>query len=131
METLGSRLTTEFQVGAMHSRAGLTKPGDSKPDIRFRVGDSVLRDSAKHCTFAGDDCWYVRTHPTIKSISEHSGYTTGGQELKITGSLIKGETFDDVEVLIDGTPCYVTENNQDEIHCTTKYSVTGVSAVKS
>ena len=70
--------------------------------MRFRTGNAFLRDSSKHCNFAGDDCWYVRTHPKIESVSAVSGYTTGGQELTISGWGLKGTSLDDVEVLVDG-----------------------------
>jgi hypothetical protein len=56
------------------------------PQAKFRVGDSILREgSAKHCNFAGDDCWYVRVLPKIDAIDKKFGLTSGGQELIITG----------------------------------------------
>ena len=87
--------------------------------MRFRVGNAYLRDSAKHCNFAGDDCWYVKTHPKIDSISAEDGYTTGGQRLTISGWGLKGETKDDVIVEVDGVPCKVEEHGLEEIICTT------------
>ena len=48
------------------------------PEVRFRVGNAYLRDSAYHCNFAGDDCWYIKTHPKIDTISVTDGYITGG-----------------------------------------------------
>ena len=33
---------------------------------------------ATHCNFAGDDCWHMRVHPRIKTVSWNQGYTTGG-----------------------------------------------------
>ena len=36
---------------------------------RFRSGDAYKRSTAKHCNYAGDDCWFIRTHPKIESIS--------------------------------------------------------------
>lgn len=60
--------------------------------------------STKHCNFAGDDCWTVRTHPKIESISSNTGLTTGGQILTING---KGLNGTDVEVVIDGIPCEI------------------------
>ena len=49
------------------------------PQAKFRVGDSVLREgSAKHCNFAGDECWYVRVLPKIDAIDKAFGLTSGG-----------------------------------------------------
>ena len=65
--------------------------GDQKPNkaskvrARFITGDSYIRDLAQHCNFAGDECWNVRTHAVIDSISADSGSVDGGQELTIKG----------------------------------------------
>jgi len=99
--------------------------------VRFKVGNAFVRDSAKHCNFAGDDCWVVRTHPKIDSISQVDGYVTGGQSLKITGWGLKGTSLDDVSVLVDGVPCKVTSSLLEEITCVTgptfSVSLDGVS----
>lgn len=42
-------------------------------------------DTAKHCNFAGDECWNVRVLPVIDSLSASEGSMNGGQELKIEG----------------------------------------------
>lgn len=114
----GKRLSS-YTIDDLPSRAGDQHPGNSIPEIRFRTGNACLRDTAKHCNFAGDDCWYVKTHPKIDTISSSSGYLTGGQELTITGWGLKGTTLDDVEVLVDGVACAVTASSLEEIKCTT------------
>ena len=78
-----------------------------------------MRESAKHCNFAGDDCWYVKTHPKIDTISAVDGYKTGGQTMTIAGWGLKGTTLDDVSVTIDGVLCKVTSSTQEEITCVT------------
>jgi hypothetical protein len=80
----------------------------SEARARFRVGDSYMRHSAKHCNWEGDECWHVRTHPVIDAISASEGYVTGGQELKISGFGLNGT---DVQVTVDGVPCKVTSNS--------------------
>lgn len=87
--------------------------------MRFRVGNAYLRESAKHCNFAGDDCWYIKTHPKIDAISAVDGYTTGGQTLTISGWGLNGATLDDVSVTIDGVACKVTSSGLEEITCVT------------
>ena len=68
----------DYRIDALKTRAGDQLPGKSEPEVRFRVGNAFLRESSKHCNWAGDDCWYVKTHPKIESISAAEGYTTGG-----------------------------------------------------
>jgi hypothetical protein len=72
-----------------------------------------------HCNFAGDDCWYIKTHPKIDTISAASGYMTGGQELTITGWGLRGTTLANVEVLVDDVACRVTSSTLEEIKCMT------------
>ena len=69
-----------------------TLPSRSEtPVARFRAGNSVIREgSARHCNFAGDDCWYVRVLPRIDEISPAFGSLAGGQELTISGWGITG-----------------------------------------
>ncbi len=76
-------------------------------------------ESSKHCNFEGTDCWYVKTHPKIDSISEADGYLTGGQALTINGWGLKGTTLDDVEVTVGGVACKVTSSTLDSITCVT------------
>jgi hypothetical protein len=77
------------------------------PEVRYRVGNAFLRESSKHCNFKGDDCWHVKTHPKIDSISASAGYTTGGQTLTISGWGLKGTSLADVSVTVDGVACVV------------------------
>lgn len=88
----------------------------SIPNVRFITGDSQVRLSAKHCNFDGDDCWYVRSYATIESISANTGYTTGGQTLRIRGW---GFNVGEVSVTIAGEPCTVQSVNMKEIVCVT------------
>ena len=60
---------SDYTVGHLKTRAGDQHIGAAVPEVRFRVGNAFLRESSYHCDFAGDDCWYVKTHPKIDSIS--------------------------------------------------------------
>jgi hypothetical protein len=75
--------------------------------VRFRVGNAFNRESSKHCNFEGTECWHVKTHPKIDSISADAGYTTGGQTLTIKGWGLKGTTLANVDVKVDGVSCKV------------------------
>jgi hypothetical protein len=121
-----------FRIASYTVRDPLTaKVGDNAPakDVtprsRFRVGDSYIQDTAKHCNFEGDDCWNVRVHPKIDSIDSSSGLVTGGQEIKITGLGLNG----DAKVEVDGVECEVKSNSKTEIICKTgeasESSITG------
>ena len=108
-----------YRLGTLKSKAGDQKPGKQIPEVRFRVGNAFLRQSAKHCNFAGDDCWFVKTHPKIDSISTTDGYTTGGQTLTIRGWGLKANSIDDVKITVDGVPCTAKSHEQDYIVCVT------------
>ena len=73
-----SKRLRSYSVDDLPSRSGDQHPGNSVPEIRFRSGNAFLRDSSMHCNFAGDDCWYIKTHPKIDTVSATSGYMTGG-----------------------------------------------------
>lgn len=60
----------KWRVDNLRAIVGDQKPNrQSVPRARFITGDSEIRKSAQHCNFAGDDCWTVRTHAKIDSIS--------------------------------------------------------------
>jgi len=87
--------------------------------VRFRVGNAFLRETAKHCNFKGDDCWFIKTHPKITSVSAAEGYTTGGQTLTINGWGLKTDKIADVDVKVDGVACKVVTQALDKITCVT------------
>ena len=110
---------THYTVAGLMTRAGDQLPGNSEPEVRLRVGNAYLRESAKHCNFAGDDCYYVKTHPKIDSISATDGYITGGQVITLTGWGLKGETIANVTVTVDGVACKVLTSTLEQITCET------------
>jgi hypothetical protein len=58
---------------------GSEYPGiDSTPNVLFHNGYLQTLPSATHCNFAGDDCYTVKTHARIDSVSAASGYISGG-----------------------------------------------------
>lgn len=69
-----------YTVSHIATRVGDNRPAKSvDPDINYSVvGRSFIRETAKHCNFKGDDCWTVRVHPRIDSISTATGYLDGG-----------------------------------------------------
>ena len=114
----GTRLSS-WDNGRLSAIVGDQPPNkDSKPTARFITGDSFIRATAQHCNFADDECWNVRTHAKIESISASQGSTLGGQELKI-----KGWGFETgVDITVAGIECKVTESSIEEVTCITGYS---------
>jgi len=118
-ETLDAskRCATDNHDATLYAFVGDQVPStNSEPLLKFRVGHAVNMPSSRHCNFAGDDCWTVRTHPKITSISASTGYTTGSQELRVSGYGLNGT---DVSVVVDGVDCAVKSSNVDAIVCET------------
>ena len=55
----------------------------------------------------------------ISSIDVTSGYTSGGQEITLTGTSLNGTTTDDAVVEVDGVACVVTQSDYYELKCET------------
>jgi hypothetical protein len=74
---------------------------------------------------AGTDCFTMRVHPRIDSISATSGYLSGGQVLTITGWGLEGTKAEgeilpsDVTVNVAGQACVVTATTSTTITCNT------------
>ena len=72
------------------------------------VGNALKeKNSVQTCNFEGTDCYDVRIMPSITDISATGGYTTGGQELIITGTSLNGTA---IAAEVDGSPCTVTSS---------------------
>ena len=68
-----------------------------------------------HCSYDQSDCYEVRTVPSISSISEHTSYLTGGQNLTVEGS---GFASGNIVATLDGVACEVTRQARDKFSCT-------------
>ena len=68
--------------------------------------------------FAGDETWKVRVHPRIDGINVAEGYTTGGQEMIISGWSFNST---DISITVDGVDCPVNydASSSTSITCTT------------
>ena len=95
----------------------MTPQRNVEPNIMFHTGYQHDVDDLYTCNFAGDDCWKVRVHPKIESISHNTGYTTGGQLLNLFGYGLNGT---DVNVLVDGVPCDVKNASVNALSCVTR-----------
>ena len=108
---------SKFVLGHIPAYVGEPKPTKSADMVnRFRSGHAYKRTTAYHCNFAGDDCWYVRVHPKIDTISATSGYTTGFQNLTITGMGLNGTA---VSVTVDDIACDIQTQTSEKLICLT------------
>lgn len=106
--------TSNAQYAIMTDSASMNS---TTPRILFYNGLAQMTRGMTHCNFAQDDCWTVRVHPRITTVSFNDGYTTGGQEIHITGVTLNGTN---VEVSLGGTPCDIVERDFDFITCVTR-----------
>lgn len=75
-----------YSRGTIEAIVGNQVPAkNSEPKLMFYPGYAYNLPSSKSCNFVGDDCWTVRSHAKIESISDNSGFITGGQSLTIRG----------------------------------------------
>lgn len=105
--------THDSQYAIMTDSASMNS---TEPKILFYNGLAVVLRSATHCNFANDDCWVVRVHPRIDTVSFNQGYTTGGQHITIKGSAFNGTN---INVMVGGVECRVTDSDLDYIKCVT------------
>jgi hypothetical protein len=82
------------------------------------VGKAVYNEvAATTCDITGTDCYKVRTVPSIASVDVSAGYSTGGQELTITGYSL--DANESLEVMVGDEPCTITESGRNQIKCLT------------
>lgn len=117
----GETRLPNWTIGAVSTIVGKNDPNrDAKPDVNFsRFGRARLMESSRHCSFDGTDCWTIRVHPKVDSVSAATGYLNGGQTLEIKGWGLQGKTS--TTVTIDGVDCAVDplRSNNEKITCIT------------
>lgn len=89
------------------------------------VGDAYRQKLASQkCSFDNTDCYDVRIMPSITDITASGGYTSGGQEITITGTSLDGTT---IAIEVDGAACQVTSSSKTQITCMTSEKVLGAT----
>jgi hypothetical protein len=71
--------------------------------------------SIQTCSYDNKTCYKVKSVPAIYEVSANSGYSTGGQNLTITGN---GFNYGDPVVTVDGVSCTVTQKSKTQLDCT-------------
>lgn len=73
---------SKYTLGKLPAMVTDPRPTKSADVVaRFVTGHSYKRSTSYHCGFDGTDCFYLRVHPKIESISASSGSTNGYQTL--------------------------------------------------
>ena len=80
--------------------------------------------SSKTCNFDATLCYDAQVMPAISRISSAGGYTSGGQDLTITGTSLNGTV---TTVLVDGETCAIKSSGINEIKCETSAKPSGAS----
>jgi hypothetical protein len=106
-----------FDLGALPARVGNPNPTKSASVVaRFVSGHAYKRSTSYHCNFDGTDCWYLRVHPKIESLSSSEGSENGYQTLTISGQGLNGT---DITVTADGVACDVQSASFTSLTCLT------------
>lgn len=83
--------------------------------MAWEVGRSVKVDGESlHCSYDNQTCYEVKTVPVIFGVSSNSGFTSGGQNLTITGH---GFNSKNIVATVDGVNCLVTSYSNDAFSC--------------
>ena len=113
----------DFQVGIKHWTKNFLKgrvgdqPVSAAQDISmlWETGNVVQQaQTIKTCNYENKECYKAKTVPVIFSVSESTGFTTGGQNLTFTGFGFNNKAID---VKIDQTPCIVTSYGDHGFDC--------------
>ena len=92
-------------------------PVNNNQDVSmmWEVGRSDVNvQTSKHCNFDETHCYKAFNVPVIFSMSENTGYTTGGQVLTVRGS---GFNSNKITATADGVSCVVLTQSRNEFTC--------------
>lgn len=95
--------------------------------VRFRGAGYPVPNlqTAYHYSWDASDSYIARQVPSIETISASGGYTTGQQQLVITGYSLDGSA---VSVSVGGVDCPLSSITETELVCTTQETVLDGSA---
>ena len=88
--------------------------------VWFRGAGSCLKNAASSDTCdVNGNCYSQRIMPTVSSVSAAAGYTSGGQEITITGTSLDGKS---VDIIVGDVPCEISSVTASSVVCQTKES---------
>jgi hypothetical protein len=113
---------TEYIAGSITTNVRTASP---RIVAWFHGAGNAYKDenASTTCNIDATKCYEAMIMPVIESIDKNSGYTSGGQEVTITGKSLNATN---AEVMIADTACTVTSSSFYEIKCTTGSKVLGV-----
>ncbi len=88
----------------------------------FRGAGYAMNDTRTMpvCLYDGTTCYNTKVMPTLASVSHNSGFSTGGQNLTLTGTSFESEN---VVVTVDDLPCTIQTKSDQTIMCTTPFKL--------
>jgi hypothetical protein len=94
----------ELPIGANYNVTMLWETGNAH----------VLKQEATHCTYDNKTCYQAMAVPVIFGTSSNIGYTSGGQNLTVSGyGFGKGK----ITAKVDGQDCVVTQQSDYSFSC--------------
>mmetsp|Transcript_20898 Transcript_20898/g.32322 ORF Transcript_20898/g.32322 Transcript_20898/m.32322 type:complete len:197 (-) Transcript_20898:5035-5625(-) len=83
--------------------------------MTWEVGYAYNKNvTSLHCSYDESECYMAKTVPVITEISSHTGYTTGGQLLEVSGY---GFTSGNISAKIEGKECTVQTYDSESFTC--------------
>lgn len=92
---------------------------DGVPQMLWETGNALFANTMKTCTYDMSECYVAKTIPVIHKVSANDGYTTGGQNVTISGYGFDNATLD---IQVAGQNCSPTFVSKEVIHCMTSSS---------
>jgi hypothetical protein len=73
----------------------------------------VLDHYSTYCDIYNRTCYQAKNVPVIFNISDRVGYSSGGQNLTITGHGFTGN----ISITVDGVNCTLTQYHEESMSC--------------
>ncbi|TNV88229.1 hypothetical protein FGO68_gene13028 [Halteria grandinella] len=111
----------ENQKSQIRGQMGAITPIESaEVKFRFRAGSAYHYDASMvRCNYANTTCFRARGVAVIRGMDSHTGYTTGGTIIKVTGH---GFNSKNIQATIAGSPCIVKSYSLTSFTCETTSS---------
>lgn len=83
--------------------------------MQWETGQAfILKQESTHCSYDNQTCYQARAVPVIHETSSNIGYTSGGQNLTVTGY---GFDKGDITAKVDGQDCAITSQSLYSFSC--------------
>jgi hypothetical protein len=69
---------------------------------------------ATTCSYDGSDCYQAKVVPVVYTISDHDGWTSGGQNITVHGH---GFSSGELKAYLDDIECVITSKTDSQFSC--------------